>query len=50
MILSITGKSAHENNSIIPLAASRTYRIDPSNNFNYYDGGWDITNTHYYMV
>ncbi|KAG2379738.1 uncharacterized protein HKW66_Vig0165170 [Vigna angularis] len=43
------GNSAPENNSIIPLAATRTYRIDPSNDFNYYDGGWDITNTHYYM-
>ncbi|XP_022641984.1 uncharacterized protein LOC106773047 [Vigna radiata var. radiata] len=43
------GNPAPQNNSIIPLAASRTYRIDPSNDFNYYDGGWDITNTHYYM-
>jgi len=42
--------SAPANTSGVPLVATRTYRIDPSNNFNYYNGGWDLTNTHYYMV
>ncbi|XP_021892886.1 uncharacterized protein LOC110810884, partial [Carica papaya] len=29
------------------LAANKTHRRDPTNNFNYYTGGWDITNSHY---
>lgn len=43
-------QSNANNNSTFPLAAERTRRIDPSNDFNYYDAGWDITNTHYLLV
>ncbi|KAI4329376.1 hypothetical protein L6164_021645 [Bauhinia variegata] len=32
-----------------PLAANRTRRIDPSDYYNYYEGGWDITNSHYIL-
>jgi len=52
-VLFITGiknESAPANNSRIPLAATRTHRIDPSRDFNYYDEGWDLTNGHYFMV
>ncbi|KAG5026128.1 hypothetical protein JHK86_022042 [Glycine max] len=45
---SAKGSQNSANNSTI-LAAQRTRRIDPSTDFNYYEGGWDITNTHYYM-
>ncbi|KAK7294051.1 hypothetical protein RJT34_16934 [Clitoria ternatea] len=34
---------------MIPLAAARTHRIDPTNDFNYYEGGWDVTNKQYAM-
>ncbi|XP_058226671.1 uncharacterized protein LOC131335362 isoform X2 [Rhododendron vialii] len=35
-------------NSSITLAAQRTRRKDPLNNFNYYIGGWNIRNKHYF--
>ncbi|KAK7381553.1 hypothetical protein VNO80_00098 [Phaseolus coccineus] len=41
--------SAPANNSRVPLAATRTHRIDPSSDFNYYDDGWDLTNAHYFV-
>ncbi|KAJ0265284.1 Plasma membrane fusion protein [Hirschfeldia incana] len=36
-----------ENSSLI-LAAKRTKRKDPTENFNLYTGGWNISNTHYW--
>ncbi|KAF7814415.1 plasma membrane fusion protein [Senna tora] len=39
-----------ESNSVFALAANRTRRIDPSNDFKLYEGGWDVTNSHYYLV
>lgn len=39
------------NSSMVPLAAERTRRIDPStDDFSYYEAGWDITNEHYIEV
>lgn len=38
-----------ENSSLI-LAAKRTKRKDPTDNFNLYTGGWNISNTHYWTV
>lgn len=38
-----------ENSSLI-LAANRTKRKDPTENFNIYTGGWNISNTHYWTV
>ncbi|KAL2338179.1 hypothetical protein Fmac_012625 [Flemingia macrophylla] len=44
------GKGSPGNaNSTLTLAAERTHRVDPSNDFKYYDGGWDITNSHYLL-
>ncbi|KAF7134645.1 hypothetical protein RHSIM_Rhsim08G0209600 [Rhododendron simsii] len=40
-------RSVLENLSIT-LAAQRTRRKDPLNNFNYYVGGWNISNKHYF--
>ncbi|KAG2328772.1 hypothetical protein Bca52824_011500 [Brassica carinata] len=37
-----------ENSSLI-LAANRTKRKDPSENFNLYTGGWNISNSHYLL-
>ncbi|KAI3766221.1 hypothetical protein L2E82_16273 [Cichorium intybus] len=39
-------KSTDENSSLI-LADERTRRKDPSNDFKYYTGGWNISNEHY---
>ncbi|CAH9132783.1 unnamed protein product [Cuscuta epithymum] len=33
--------------SSLILAADRTHRKDPSDSFNYYTGGWNISNEHY---
>ncbi|RAL43258.1 unnamed protein product [Cuscuta campestris] len=33
--------------SSLVLAADRTHRKDPSDNLNYYTGGWNISNEHY---
>ncbi|KAH7546275.1 hypothetical protein FEM48_Zijuj01G0183000 [Ziziphus jujuba var. spinosa] len=38
---------AVQNSSLI-LAAKRTHRKDPLNNFKYYNGGWNISNNHYW--
>ena len=38
-----------QNTSLI-LAAERTHRKDPLDGFNYYHGGWNISETHYYSV
>lgn len=35
-------------NSSLILAAKRTYRKDPFNNFKRYTGGWNISNRHYW--
>ncbi|KAH0643791.1 hypothetical protein KY289_034765 [Solanum tuberosum] len=35
-------------NSSLILAAKRTYRKDPLNNFKRYTGGWNISNRHYW--
>ena len=32
------------------LAAKRTHRIDPLDGFNYYEGGWNISDEHYLSV
>lgn len=37
-------------NSSLILAAERTRRKDPSNRFNIYTGGWNISNYHYWAV
>ncbi|XP_054782601.1 uncharacterized protein LOC129289864 [Prosopis cineraria] len=38
---------ANDNSTFI-LAAERTRRIDPTNNFQYYEAGWNIIDSHYY--
>lgn len=38
-----------ENSSLI-LAAKRTKRKDPNDNFKLYTGGWNISNSHYWTV
>lgn len=38
------------NKTYLILAANRTHREDPSNNFEFYTGGWNITNEHYLFV
>lgn len=37
-------------NTDLILAESRTTRKDPTNNFRYYNGGWNISNQHYWAV
>lgn len=37
-------------NSTLVLAAERTHRKDPLDNFNYYKGGWNISEKHYFSV
>lgn len=34
----------------LALAAQRTYRKDPLNDFKKYTGGWNISNRHYWAV
>ena len=41
--------SALEGPSLI-LAAERTHRKDPFDNFKYYTGGWNISDHHYFYV
>lgn len=38
-----------QNLSLI-LAAQRTKRIDPTDHFKHYTGGWNISNKHYFAV
>ena len=48
-----TGSSGDEEpplNSSLVLAAKRTYRKDPLDDFNKYSGGWNIRNKHYWAV
>ncbi|KAL5850238.1 hypothetical protein ACOSQ4_008251 [Xanthoceras sorbifolium] len=42
-----TTTSENENSSLV-LAAERTYRKDPLNNFKRYTGGWNIDDRHYW--
>lgn len=37
-------------NSSLVLAAERTRRKDPLENLNYYTGGWNISDKHYFAV
>ncbi|KAJ0075332.1 hypothetical protein Patl1_34644 [Pistacia atlantica] len=37
-----------EDNSTLILAADRTHRKDPLDDFNYYNGGWNISEKHYF--
>lgn len=36
--------------SRLVLAGKRTHRRDPSDGFNYYNGGWDFSDSHYVYV
>ena len=38
------------NSSYLVLAAKRTHRRDPSDDFNKYTGGWNISEPHYWTV
>lgn len=38
------------NGTHIVLAEKQTRRRDPLDSFNYYTGGWNITNKHYFAV
>ncbi|GMP34601.1 hypothetical protein CsSME_00007402 [Camellia sinensis var. sinensis] len=44
-----TRRSVLEGPSLI-LAAERTHRKDPFDNFKYYTGGWNISDHHYFYV
>lgn len=37
-------------NSSFVLAAQRTHRKDPLASYNYYTGGWNISDEHYWAV
>lgn len=37
-------------NSSFVLAAERTHRKDPMSGYNYYTGGWNISDGHYWAV
>ncbi|KAJ0680145.1 hypothetical protein HanPI659440_Chr16g0621051 [Helianthus annuus] len=39
-----------DDNSSLVLADKRTRRKDPSNDFKYYTGGWNISDHHYIFV
>ncbi|XP_020535332.2 uncharacterized protein LOC110009551 [Jatropha curcas] len=41
-------KGIEKNSTIVILAAERTHRKDPLQNFEYYTGGWDYKNNHYW--
>ncbi|CAA0822780.1 Unknown protein [Striga hermonthica] len=47
-LLSGSDSSEGEVNSTLVLAARRTNRKDPLNNFNRYSGGWNISDRHYW--
>lgn len=40
---------AVENSSLV-LASERTHRRDPLDSFNYYKGGWNMSQKHYFSV
>ncbi|KAK1392730.1 Protein tweety like [Heracleum sosnowskyi] len=46
-IVAETNASNAPDNASLVLAAKRTHRRDPSDGFNYYNGGWDFSNSHY---
>ncbi|CAI9100926.1 OLC1v1038117C1 [Oldenlandia corymbosa var. corymbosa] len=47
----IAAENAQNTNSTyLILAADRTHRRDPSDDFNFYTGGWNITDPHYLFV
>lgn len=46
----IAVETLSQNSTYLILAANRTHRIDPIDGFNYYTGGWNITNPHYLYV
>lgn len=45
----VIAEESGENSSLI-LAAKRTRRKDPADNFKLYTGGWNISNSHYLTV
>lgn len=45
----LAGEESAGNSSLV-LAARRTRRRDPTNNFERYTGGWNISNDHYWAV
>ncbi|XP_060965966.1 uncharacterized protein LOC115704919 [Cannabis sativa] len=47
-LLEATNAKPISQNSPLILAAERTHRKDPSNGFNYYKGGWNISEKHYF--
>ncbi|KAF4386190.1 hypothetical protein F8388_016442 [Cannabis sativa] len=47
-LLEATNAKPISQNSPLILAAERTHRKDPSNGFNYYNGGWNISEKHYF--
>lgn len=49
-LLADNNSSEEEVNSTLVLAANRTNRRDPLNNFDKYRGGWNISNRHYWAV
>ncbi|XP_048233592.1 uncharacterized protein LOC8283097 [Ricinus communis] len=46
--LVLEGENESINNSTLILAAEKTHRRDPLNNYNYYTGGWDYRSLHYW--
>lgn len=48
-VLEEENKSVNNNSTLI-LAAEQTHRRDPLEHFNYYTGGWDYRNSHYWAV
>lgn len=48
-LLEATNEEPIQNLSLI-LAAERTRRKDPLDGFNYYKGGWNISERHYFSV
>ena len=43
-------RSVLGNETALVLAEERTRRKDPLDNLNYYTGGWNISNEHYFTV
>ncbi|CAH9107062.1 unnamed protein product [Cuscuta europaea] len=46
-MMKITAETPIVNSTNLILAAERTYRRDPTDNFRYYIGGWNPSNPHY---
>ncbi|CAH9076120.1 unnamed protein product [Cuscuta epithymum] len=46
-MMKITAETPIVNSNNLILAAERTHRRDPTNNFRYYIGGWNPSNPHY---